>query len=71
MSLWIEIIGELPNGFHYIPRDFSVEDGDIDADMYGFQHRQEEGVGSDELCQYWPETTFQERYGAKMCDEGG
>ena len=29
-SLWAEIIGEVRNGFRYMPHDVSVEEGDVD-----------------------------------------
>ena len=66
ISLWNEIIGELCDGFMYTIRSQSSEEGDIDADTYGFQHYAwgSEETNTDETQKYWPEPVFQARHAA-------
>lgn len=45
VNLWGGIIGDPVDGFLYTPSD-PVEEGDISADTYGFQHRKQDGGGS-------------------------
>ena len=56
LMVWKEIIGELIDGFQYLPSE-PDEEGDIAADVYGFQHygNDDEGSGAEELEKYWPE----------------
>ena len=38
VKVWKEVIGELRDGFLYSPHYQSVEEGDIDSDVYGSEH---------------------------------
>ena len=57
MTIWQEIIGELCGGFDYQPHDRSVEEGDIDADMYGFTFENDnDSNAAVAMNHYWPES---------------
>ena len=65
VELWKEIIGEVCGGSDFAPHDQSVEEGDIDADVYGFQHGNGEGDPCpDVLYQYWPQMRTEGGYGS-------
>ena len=41
LEVWKEVIGEVCGRFYYSPHGQSVNEGDIDADVYGFQQKAE------------------------------
>ena len=62
--IWREIFGELCDGYDYIPYGQSVEEGDNDADMYGFTFDEDDNhADADAIYQYRPEPKYETRRG--------
>ena len=56
LTLWMEILGELCEGFKIAPHDRSVEENEFDADNFGFTFDDEQDqLNADAMHCYWPE----------------
>ena len=63
-KVWGEIIGELCDGFRFLPHYQSVEQGGIDADYHGFAATEGEiPVEAYSMYHYWPEVRSDDQYG--------